>query len=202
MIAITIEDTPNINSKKFIPGCMLVNGHRVFDFFKNDDAVKFSPLAKRIFLLPCITQVMIARDFITITREDETVPWFDVEIVVRDTLAQHLRSDEDAVDEIAFNSHEQLHDHPLQDDMDLDFLGPQGEILQDIVHIMETYIQPAVAADGGHIQLRGFKEGIVYLELQGACSSCGSAEMTLKNGIENLLKHYIPEVTGVIRMKK
>ena len=180
---IQTETTPNPATLKFLPG-ETVLGSGTADFPQADSAAK-SPLAKRIFTVDGVTGVFLGRDFVTVTKADD-VPWDHLKPSVLGAIMEHFQSGAPVIEgEGAAN------------DGHADHSGPDAEIVDQIKELLDTRVRPAVAQDGGDITFHGFDRGIVYLHMQGACAGCPSSTLTLKMGIENLLRHYIPEVVEV-----
>ena len=188
---IQTEATPNPATLKFLPGrAVMTSGTR--DFATPEDA-EASPLAEALFGLGDVTGVFFGGDFISVSAAPG-VEWSALKGDVIATLLDHFSADMPlfrqasaqgiAVPDIAMG--------PAHGDNPED-----AEIIEQIQDLIETRVRPAVANDGGDIVYRGFDKGTVYLQLQGACSGCPSSSATLKNGIEQLLKHYVPEVTEV-----
>jgi Fe-S cluster biogenesis protein NfuA len=186
---IETELTPNPATLKFLPGeQVMASGTR--DFRDEDDAAA-SPLAAALFDLGDVTGVFFGRDFISVTA-GPGADWSALKPQVVAILLDHfvtgtpLFSGPDASG-IAV---------PAEDD-DFGDDPAQADVIEQIKELIETRVRPAVAGDGGDIIYRGFREGVVYLTMQGACAGCPSSTATLKNGIESLLKHYVPEVSEV-----
>lgn len=188
---IETETTPNPASLKFLPGREVMGqGSREF---ASPEAAEASPLAQAIFDTGEVTNVFFGSDFISVT----IAPggnWTDVKPQVLAILLDHFVSEAPlfmpgtAAGIIVPGEGEDL----LVDEREED-----ADIVAQIHELLETRVRPAVAGDGGDIQYRGFRDGVVYLQLQGACSGCPSSTATLKHGIEGLLRHYVPEVTEV-----
>lgn len=186
---IETEATPNPATVKFLPGRVVMeNGTR--DFADADEA-EASPLAEALFGLGDVTGVFFGRDFISVTAGPGT-NWADLKPDVLSILLDHFTADMPLFKPAAagFSVPAADAEYPLDDPAD-------SEIVDQIKELIETRVRPAVANDGGDIVYRGFQRGIVYLQMQGACAGCPSSSATLKNGIEQLLKHYVPEVTEV-----
>ncbi len=186
---IETETTPNPATLKFLPGrAVMEAGSR--DFATPEEA-EASPLAEALFNLGDVTGVFFGRDFISVTAAPG-VQWPGLKPDVLGILLDHFSANmplfHTARAEFAVPNVDA--EYPLDDPAD-------EEIVDQIKELIETRVRPAVANDGGDIVYRGFQRGIVYLQLQGACSGCPSSSATLKNGIEQLLKHYVPEVTEV-----
>ncbi len=177
---IQTESTPNPATLKFLPGrTVLAEGAADFT---SAEAAGPSPLARRLFAVEGVEGVFLGSDFITVTRGD--ADWAHLKPAVLGAIMEHFTSGE-AVMEGAAQAGHAAHD------------GPDGEIVVQIKELLDTRVRPAVAQDGGDITFHGFEKGVVYLHMRGACAGCPSSTMTLKMGIENLLRHYIPEVTEV-----
>lgn len=180
---IQTEDTPNPNTMKFLPGDTVLGDKTAF--FTDKDNAKRSPLASALFELSAIRAVFFGGDFITVTKQPDA-GWEELKPQILTTIMEHklsgapLLMEEKTVAKAAqtYSSDEQ-------------------EIVDQIKELIETRVRPAVAMDGGDIVFHSFVEGIVHLEMHGACSGCPSSTATLKNGIENMLKHYVPEVIAV-----
>jgi Fe-S cluster biogenesis protein NfuA len=186
---IETETTPNPATLKFMPGqAVMESGTR--DFADPEEAAA-SPLAEALFGLGDVTGVFFGRDFISVTAAPG-VSWADLKPDVLGILLDHFTANMPLFypASAAGFSVPSVDELPLDDPAD-------AEIVDQIKELIETRVRPAVANDGGDIVYRGFQRGIVFLQMQGACSGCPSSSATLKNGIEQLLKHYVPEVTEV-----
>ena len=180
---IQTETTPNPATLKFLPG-ETVLGSGTADFPAADQAAG-SPLARRIFAVPGVAGVFLGSDFVTVTKTD-TAAWDQIKPSILGAIMDHYQSG-DAVMSQAQPAGGGHADHD----------GPDAEIVNQIKELLDTRVRPAVAQDGGDITFHGFDRGVVYLHMQGACAGCPSSTLTLKMGIENLLRHYIPEVVEV-----
>lgn len=178
---IQTESTPNPATLKFLPG-QDVLGLGTADF-PNADAAASSPLARRLFQVAGVTGVFLGSDFITVTKSDDA-EWQHLKPEILGAIMEHFQSGARAIEGEAEAGHA---DHD----------GPDAEIVGQIKELLDSRVRPAVAQDGGDITFHGFDRGVVYLHMKGACAGCPSSTMTLKMGIENLLRHYIPEVTEV-----
>ena len=179
---IQTESTPNPATLKFLPGLtVLENG--TADFPSSEGAAK-SPLASRLFTVGGVTGVFFGRDFITITKND-TIAWEHLKPALLGVIMEHFQSGKSVMLDTDISSGHADHD------------GEDSVIVGQIKELLDSRVRPAVAQDGGDITFYGFECGVVYLQMQGACAGCPSSTMTLKMGIENLLRHYIPEVTEV-----
>ncbi len=179
---IQTESTPNPATLKFLPG-QSVLGKGTADFPSAEVAGK-SPLAQRIFAVGGIYGVFLGTDFITVTK-GEGIAWEHIKPAILGAIMEHYQSgDPVLIGEAESAGHA---DHEEADEA----------IVSQIKELLDTRVRPAVAQDGGDITFHGFDQGVVYLHMQGACAGCPSSTVTLKMGIENLLRHYIPEVTEV-----
>ena len=178
---IQTESTPNPATLKFLPG-QDVLGLGTADF-PNADAAHASPLAKRLFVVTGVTGVFLGSDFITVTKADD-VEWQHMKPEILGAIMEHFQSGQAVMEGEAESAHA-AHD------------GPDSVIVGQIKELLDSRVRPAVAQDGGDITFHGFERGVVYLHMKGACAGCPSSTLTLKMGIENLLRHYIPEVVEV-----
>lgn len=187
---IETETTPNPATLKFLPGQeVMAAGTR--DFRDEEDAAA-SPLAEALFSLGDVTGVFFGRDFVSVTA-GPGVDWSALKPQVVAILLDHFVSHAPLFHAAPGNGIAV----PAEDDADYGDDPADADVVAQIKELLETRIRPAVANDGGDIAYRGFRDGIVYLTMQGACSGCPSSTATLKQGIEGLLKHYVPEVTEV-----
>jgi len=177
---IQTEATPNPSTLKFIPEqTIMAQGTANFN---DKDAAARSPLATRLFDVEGVDSIFLGSDFITVTKDDDK-DWQVMKPMVLEALMNHFNSGEDVVKEDEAAS--------SQED------GEDSDIVKQIKELLETRVRPAVAQDGGDIIFHKFEDGIVYLTMMGACSGCPSSGATLKHGIENMLRYYIPEITEV-----
>jgi Fe-S cluster biogenesis protein NfuA len=180
---IETEGTPNPATLKFLPG-QEVMGFSTADFASSASAGR-SPLAAALFALPGVARVFLGGDFITVTKTDE-ITWQSLKPQVLGSIMEHFVAGRPVIDP-------SLDDDPMGEDVD----PADQEVVDQIKELLDTRVRPAVAGDGGDIVFRGFRDGVVRLHMQGSCSGCPSSRATLKHGIENMLKHYVPEVVGV-----
>ncbi|MBE7212148.1 MAG: NifU family protein [Gluconacetobacter diazotrophicus] len=183
---IETEDTPNPATLKFLPG-RSVMGDGTADFAGVEAAAR-SPLAGALFELDGVARVFLGGDFIAVTKSDD-VAWSALKPGVLATLADHFVSGRPIVAGAAA-------DADAADDEE-EVAPEDREIVTQIKELLDTRVRPAVAGDGGDIVFRGYRDGIVRLRMQGACSGCPSSRATLKHGVENMLRHYVPEVVAV-----
>lgn len=180
---IQTESTPNPATLKFLPG------QTVLDLgtadFPSAEAASASPLASRIFTVPGVQAVFFGTDFVTVTKAD-TANWDHIKPAILGAVMEHYQSGAPVMagEGKAAGGH-------------AEHSGEDADIVNQIKELLDTRVRPAVAQDGGDITFHGFDRGVVYLHMQGACAGCPSSTLTLKMGIENLLRHYIPEVTEV-----
>ncbi len=188
---IETETTPNPSSLKFLPGkTVMGSGTREF---ATPEAAGASPLAQAIFDLGDVTNVFFGGDFITVTAVPG-VSWTDLKPQVVAILLDHFVSEAP----LFMPGSAGGISVPAEDaNMLVEERDEDSDIIAQINELLETRVRPAVAGDGGDIQYRGYRDGIVHLQMQGACSGCPSSTATLKHGIEGLLKHYVPEVVEV-----
>ena len=177
---IQTEQTPNPSTLKFLPGRVVMEKGTLD--FANADSTQSSPLAKRLFAVEGVERVFFGADFVTVTKAADK-DWQMLKPSILGGIMEHYTSGEPVVAGEAAAAA----DTGAEDD----------EIVAQIKDLLETRVRPAVAQDGGDIIFQDFRDGVVYLHMQGSCSGCPSSTATLKMGIENLLKHYVPEVVEV-----
>ncbi len=175
---IQTEPTPNPNTLKFLPGRDVLGSTTAS--FSDAAMAQSSPLASRLFALGGVTGVFLGSDFISVTKS-EGVDWPVLKPAVLGAVMDHYTSGEALISETA----------PAA------AVGEDSPIVVQIKELLDTRVRPAVANDGGDIIFRAFEDGVVYLHMQGACSGCPSSTATLKHGIENMLRYYVPEVQAV-----
>jgi Fe-S cluster biogenesis protein NfuA len=179
---IQTEATPNPATLKFIPG-RTVLGEGTAEFRAKSEA-NASPLATRLFGVDGVTGVFLGSDFISVTKGDGE--WQHIKPAILGAIMEHFMSGAPVVAETA------------NDDTGTASYDPKDEaVVNTIKELLETRVRPAVAQDGGDITFSAFRDGVVYLHMRGACSGCPSSTATLRHGIENLLRHFIPEVQEV-----
>ena len=180
---IQTEATPNPATLKFIPGRVVLDGGPME--FASREAASRSPLAEKLFDVPGVTSVFYGSDFVTVTKASGE--WQQLKPAILGAIMEHYMSGAPL-----------LHDASAgAEDADEFFEESDAETVAAIKELIDTRVRPAVANDGGDITFRGFKDGIVYLNMQGSCSGCPSSTATLRHGIQNLLRHYVPEVVEV-----
>ena len=178
---IQTEDTPNPETLKFIPGVLVLSSGSAD--FPNAESTENSPLATRLFKIEGVSRVFLSSDFISVTKNNQ-LDWNTLKPSILTGIMDHFSSGLPSVegsieiDELSNNSED-------------------TETIKQIKDLLETRVRPAVAMDGGDITFCSFESGVVTLQMKGACAGCPSSTATLKMGIENMLRHYIPEVTEV-----
>ena len=180
---IQTEPTPNPSTLKFLPG-REVGGARVAEYRSATEA-EASPLAVALFSVDGVAQVFLGSDFVSVTKSDGE--WQHLKPSILGVIMEHFLSGAPV-----FGSGD-----AAQGEEDEFFDATDSDTVDQIKDLIETRVRPAVAGDGGDIRFRGFKDGTVYLAMKGACSGCPSSTATLKHGIQNLLKHFVPEVQAV-----
>jgi len=185
---IQTEATPNPTTLKFIPGKEVLGGGTAEYRTKTDAAS--SPLATRLFDIDGVEAVFLGSDFISVTKGD--TEWQHLKPMILGAIMDHYVS---AIPENGTSGPAARESAELQADGDYD--PADKEIVDTIKELLETRVRPAVAQDGGDITFSGFRDGIVYLQMRGACAGCPSSTATLRHGIENLLRHFCPDVTEV-----
>lgn len=178
---IQTEETPNPQTLKFLPEKPVLDGAsgvRSLEFKKNQDASS-CPLAKRLLLVEGIEGVFLSADYLSITKRED-FDWYVLKPSVLGLLMEHF-----------------VNGLPIYNGNDVAKNDDSDPVVKQIREIIDTRVRPSVAMDGGDITFESFEDGIVYLKLQGACSGCPSSSATLKSGIENMLKYYVPEVQEV-----
>lgn len=176
---IQTEATPNPNTLKFLPGRAVMEAGTA-DFPDRDTAGR-SPLATRLFTIDGVSRVFLGSDFVTVAKPDD-LDWAVLKPMVLGAIMDHFTSGEAIV---AAGTEAAAAE------------GEDSDIVVQIKELLDTRVRPSVAGDGGDIIFRGFEDGTVYLHMQGSCSGCPSSTATLKHGIENLLRYYVPEVQAV-----
>jgi len=183
---IQTEATPNPATLKFLPGRDVLEGEP--RDFRNAEAAAVSPLATGLFGIPGVTGVFLGSDFISVTKDDTN--WAHIKPAILGVIMDHFLSGKPVIAEGGA-------DEVDASDGDEFFDSEDSETVEVIKELLATRVRPAVAMDGGDIIFKGFREGTVFLHMQGACSGCPSSTATLKSGIENLLRHFVPGVEAV-----
>jgi len=188
IVSIYTEMTPNPETMKFVANKLLYPGKSID--IADENLAFASPLAKELFSFPFIKSVFIASNFVTLTKNTEQDDWQDVIPTIKTFLKEYLENGGIVVneEEVAKMKHEASNTVNADDD----------DVVKRIKELLENYVKPAVEMDGGAIQFKSYNEGIVNLMLQGSCSGCPSSMVTLKAGIEGMMKRMIPEVKEVV----
>lgn len=182
---IQTESTPNPNTVKFLPGCEVVRPRPV-EITDREMAEEKSPLAARLFRIDGVASVFLAEDYISISKTED-FDWSLLKPQILTCLLEHFSNGLPVLSDEHDGQESAAHEISDEDD----------EITVQIKELLDSRVRPAVAQDGGDIVFDRFEDGIVFLQMRGACAGCPSSTMTLKMGIENMLKHYIPEVIEV-----
>ncbi len=188
IVSIYTEMTPNPETMKFVANKLLYPGKSID--FQDERSAGPSPLAKELFSFPFIKSVFIASNFVTLTKTPDTGDWQDVIPTIKQFLKDYLENGGPVINEEEVAQMKQESGNVVAADDD--------DVVERIKELLENYVKPAVEMDGGAIQFRSYKEGIVNLMLQGSCSGCPSSMITLKAGIEGMMKRMIPEVKEVV----
>jgi len=183
---IQTEETPNPATLKFLPGRTVMESGTAN--FPSADQASRSPLAERLFDVEGVSGVFLGGDFVTVTKGADR-DWYLMKPAILGVIMEHFTANRPVI--LAEAAGAAAAGDGIADG------GEDSEIVTQIKELLETRVRPAVAQDGGDIIFQGFESGVVYLHMQGSCSGCPSSTATLKMGIENMLKHYIPEVTEV-----
>ena len=183
---IQTEATPNPATLKFIPGRTVLDSGTME--FTSREAATRSPLAEKLFGVPGVTSVFYGSDFVTVTKDDSD--WQHLKPAILGAIMEHYMSGAPLMADGSVASDDTDSEDEFFDEQD-------AETVEAIKDLIETRVRPAVANDGGDITFRGFKDGIVYLNMKGSCAGCPSSTATLQHGIQNLLKHFVPDVVEV-----
>ena len=181
---IETEGTPNPATLKFLPGRAVMAAGTAD--FAAPEAAAHSPLAGALFALPGVARVFLGADFITVTKTGDT-DWQALRPLVLGAIMDHFMAGRPVIEG---------EDSEVVD-LEEEIRPEDRDVVDQIKELLDTRVRPAVAGDGGDIVFRGFRDGVVRLHMQGACSGCPSSTATLKHGIENMLRHYVPEVVAV-----
>jgi Fe-S cluster biogenesis protein NfuA len=195
-VIIYAESTPNPSSMKFVANQLLVSDGATAQYLSKGET-KGSPLAAQLFEFPFVKAIFMAANFITVSKVD-SVQWEDITLELRDFIRIYISEGKSIITELP--KAEVAIDNTFTEKKEVftEHASPTNEIEVKIIEILEQYIRPAVEGDGGSITFKGFDEGIVTVQMRGACSGCPSSTLTLKAGIEGLLKRMIPDVKEVV----
>ena len=186
------EQTPNPESLKFVTNRMLYKG--TADFREEELAREWSPLGSELFDLPYVKGVYISNNFVTITKEFNYA-WEDIMLKLKDFIKTYIGEEKIIISE---GFEEAMAKIEAERGASYEYTEDEAEIVKKIKDLIDTYVKPAVESDGGNIEFKSFDKGVVTVILQGACSGCPSSTVTLKAGIEGMLKRMVPEVTQVV----
>lgn len=185
------EQTPNPESLKFVTNRMIYKG--TADFREESLAQEWSPLAASLFTLPYVKGVYICNNFVTITKEFN-YQWNDIMLKLKEFIKSYIEEEKEIVKEGFAEVMEKIESEYLMSQ----YSGDDATLVKKIKDLIDTYVKPAVEMDGGNIEFKSFDQGIVTVILQGSCSGCPSSTVTLKAGIEGMLKRMVPEVKEVV----
>ena len=183
---VQIEPTPNPATLKFLPGKTVME--KGTQFYQDESSTGNSELAQTLFKIKGVESVFYGEDFITISKRD-TSEWLMLKPAIMGAIIEHFSTNKPLILEKQFTKNYVEDKHSIKD--------TDSEVVVKIKEILDSKIRPAVAMDGGDIIFNEYVDGWIWLEMQGACQGCPSSTATLKSGIENMMKHYIPEVRGV-----
>lgn len=188
VISIYTEMTPNPETMKFVANKLLYPGKSID--FQDEKGASASPLAMQLFTFPFIKSIFIASNFVTLTKTADTEDWQDVIPSLKQFLKEYLEEGKPVINE------EELENRKAESSNEVS--ADDDDVVKRIKELLENYVKPAVEMDGGAIQFRSYEDGKVNLMMQGSCSGCPSSMITLKAGIEGMMKRMIPEVREVV----
>ena len=186
------EQTPNPEALKYVTNRMLYRG--IADFKEKDLAAEWSPLANSLMELPYVKTVYFNNNYVTVTKE-MNYDWADIMVKIKEFIKDYIEKDGAIIRE----GFAEYMDKVLASNHAVQFSGEGGEIAKRVKDLIDTYVKPAVEMDGGNIEFKAFEAGKVYVTMQGSCSGCPSSAVTLKAGIEGMLKRMVPEVEEVVQ---
>ena len=195
-VIVYAESTPNPASMKFVANQLLVQNGATAQYLSKAET-KGSPLAAKLFEFPFVKAVFIAANFITVTKID-SVQWEEITLELRDFIRIYISEGKPVITEIPKTAVAIDNTFTEKKEVFTEHAAPTNEIEVKIIEILEQYIRPAVEGDGGSITFKGYADGVVTVQMRGACSGCPSSTLTLKAGIEGLLKRMIPDVKEVV----
>lgn len=188
IISIYTEETPNPETLKFVTNKLLYPGKSAD--FQTEESANASPLAKQLFAFPFVKAVFIASNFVTLTKTEDFDDWSEVAPSIKQFLKEYLEEGGQIINEDELSKHKSESSNVI--------LADDDDVVKRIKELLENYVKPAVEMDGGAIQFVSYENGTVNLLMQGACSGCPSSMITLKSGIESMMKRMIPEVKEVV----
>jgi NFU1 iron-sulfur cluster scaffold homolog, mitochondrial len=186
------EQTPNPETLKYVTNRLLYRG--IADFKEKDLAAEWSPMANSLMQLPYVKAVYFSNNFVTLTKEFN-YEWTDIMLKLKEFIKDFIENGGVIVND----GYENFMAQQSEQSNAAQFTGEDGEIAKKVKELIDTYVKPAVEMDGGNIEFKAFDKGKVYVVMQGSCSGCPSSSVTLKSGIEGMLKRMVPEVTEVIQ---
>lgn len=195
-VIIYAESTPNPSTMKFVANRMLVENGATAQYFSPAEA-KGSPLAQRLFQFPFVKAVFISSNYVSLTKTDN-ISWEDIILEMREFMKNYLSEGNEVITELPKQEVHTDSTFKTTTTVFTEHAAPKSESEHKIIEVLEQYVRPAVEQDGGLITFKSYDEGIVTVALKGACSGCPSATLTLKAGIEGLLKRMVPGVQEVV----
>ncbi len=186
------EQTPNPETLKFVLNRILYRG--TADFSEEDFAKEWSPLAAALYELPYVKGVFISNNYVTVTKE-MNYGWQDIMLKLKEFIKNYVEEENTIINEGFEEVKAKIEE---ERGVGVEYSEEDAEIAQKIIELIDQYVKPAVEMDGGNIEFKKFHEGIVTVELQGSCSGCPSSTVTLKSGIEGMLKRMVPQVKEVV----
>ncbi len=186
------EQTPNPDALKYVTNRMLYRG--IADFKEKEMAAQWSPLANSLMELPYIKSVYFNNNYVTVMKE-LNYEWEDIMLKIKEFIKDYVEKDGVMV----LDGFAEFMEKQMAENNAAQFSGEGGEIAKKVKELIDTYVKPAVEMDGGNIEFKAFEAGKVYVTMQGSCSGCPSSSVTLKAGIEGMLKRMIPEVLEVVQ---
>lgn len=192
-VMIYTEQTPNPESLKFVTNRMLHKG--TADFREEELAKEWSPIATALFEMPYVKGVYICNNFVTVTKEFN-YSWEDIMLKIKEFVKEYVGNDGAILNEGFEAAMQKIEE---EEGVSYEYTGEEAELVKKIKELIDTYVKPAVEMDGGNIEFKSFDKGRVTVVLQGSCSGCPSSTVTLKSGIEGMLKRMVPEVTEVVQ---
>jgi Fe-S cluster biogenesis protein NfuA len=190
-IMIYTEQTPNPESLKFVMNKKLYHGQA--DFKEASQAMQWSPMATALFELPYVKNVYISNNFVTIIKEFN-YEWADIMLPLKDFIKNYVSEEKPVINDGFEAEMDRIHKEELKEK----YSDDDAALVHKIKELIDKYVKPAVESDGGNIEFKTYKNGVVTVIMQGSCSGCPSSSVTLKSGIEGMLKRMVPEVTDVV----
>jgi Fe-S cluster biogenesis protein NfuA len=186
------EQTPNPEALKYVTNRMLYRG--IADFKDQDLATEWSPMAKSLMELPYVKSVYFNNNYVTVTKE-MNYDWAEIMLKLKEFIKDYVEKD----GVVVLDGFSEYMEKSMAEQNAVQFTGESGEIARRVKELIDTYVKPAVEMDGGNIEFKAFEAGKVFVVMQGSCSGCPSSSVTLKAGIEGMLKRMIPEVQEVVQ---